>query len=167
MPATDSSQVQIETRSIMLGDFTRKLSGVEVESIEACPRVSHLLSHLPFVRVEDARPTSNISLINPKSISLSFAERGAAQCFLVISESGTTTRPKAASAELEASSSDPKLTLKRVSEFVSSSTYGKHLRILMSSTDSGVVGATDGQDSEHQRSQSPSFGRQGPAGQKL
>lgn len=94
------------------------------------------------MQVEDASPLSLISLINPKSISQSFAERGAAQCFLVISESGAVAEPGA-------TSSDQRLTLKRISEFVSSSTYGKHLRMLMSSTDSEAVEASRGSENEN------------------
>ena len=54
---------------------------------DQCKEVFNLLLHLPFVQVSGGQVDSEVSLINPRSISKSTAKDGAAQCFLVIQES--------------------------------------------------------------------------------
>lgn len=149
-----NNKAESDSTSIKL--FTEKLAGAQCDNIEEqCTKVSHLLSHLPFVHVDDCGVASRVSLINPRSISMSFAEHGAAQCFLVISESSMT----------ESDESQTKLTLKRVTDFVSSSLYGKNLRLLMSSIDSSGSSLEDNhsrdREGEQKTSTSPSLGQSG------
>ena len=126
----DFPSTEDKSHSIKLGELTQKLRDCsETDNctevlLESCKRVGHMLSHLPFVHVEDLQPDSTVSLINPRSISQSTSKNGAAQCFLVISESDSTVGDQ----------EDVKLSLKSISDFVSGSTYGSHVR-LMSSMD--------------------------------
>lgn len=74
-----------------LAELARKLWPADPEPRSA--KLAQLLSHLPFVHIlnNDDEPSSSIvELLNPRSIARSFADTGAAQCFLVISISGGT-----------------------------------------------------------------------------
>ena len=88
--------------SCKLGDLARRYNQLEaddsssslppredsmVELADTCKQVFHLLLRLPFIQVSGYLADSEVSLINPRSISMSTTKDGAAQCFLVIQES--------------------------------------------------------------------------------
>jgi len=103
----------------------QKLSGTEEKFADEklsseCKRVSHLLSHLPFVSQQGSETVSEVRLINPKSISESILKDGAAQCFLVISQSNVNLGENADGKETP----PVKLLLESIRTFVHESQYG-------------------------------------------
>ena len=101
LPTTEqevSKQQDEKPASCTLGQLANKYSEAdssstlppsEVELSDLCKQVFHLLLRLPFIQVSGYQVESEVSLINPRSISMSTAKDGAAQCFLVIQESET------------------------------------------------------------------------------
>ena len=82
-----SSTCKISELAHKLQEADAATQTVAIDLTESCKQVFHLLLHLPFVQVSDCKVDSEVSLINPRSISSSTAKDGAAQCFLVIQES--------------------------------------------------------------------------------